>query len=310
MTILFHIHLYLRLENMKYCKLLYIALGSILAISTYAAPIVQGQPENMNSYPVAQNNGQQAAAMQVESSANEPADLVNTVTQLQQQVRGLQGQLEVQAHQIDQLTQAQKNIYLQLENKSPANSAINGAAAALTTATVATATTPKNNDGVSVKPNATTSTASTKAASATAAGTTAAATTTSSTDDKQKAIYDGAYELITKQQYSDASVGMSNYLSQYPKGDYAANAHYWLGEIGLVGGDLNSAQTHFQAVVTQFPSSPKIADAQLKLGYIYYQQGKWAEARQTLESLIKQHPNTSAATLATQRLQDMTQQGV
>ncbi len=293
---------------MKYCKLLYIALGSILAISIYAAPIVQGQPENMTSYPVAQNNGPQAAAMQVESSANEPADLVNTVTQLQQQIRGLQGQLEVQAHQIDQLTQAQKNIYLQLENKSPANSAINGAAAALTTATVATAATPKNNDGVSVKPNVTPTTAASKAAPAAASGTTAA--TATSTDDKQKAIYDGAYELITKQQYSDASVGMSNYLSQYPKGDYAANAHYWLGEIGLVGGDLNSAQTHFQAVVTQFPSSPKVSDAQLKLGYIYYQQGKWALARQTLESLIKQYPNTSAATLATQRLQDMTQQGV
>jgi tol-pal system protein YbgF len=259
----------------------------------------------MTSYPVAQNNGQQAAAMQVESSVNEPADLVNTITQLQQQVRGLQGQLEVQAHQIDQLTQAQKNIYLQLENKSPANSAINGAAAALTTATVAATTaTSKNDDGVSVKPNAT---ATSKAA---LVGTTAAAATTTGTDDKQKAIYDGAYELITKQQYSDASVGLSNYLSQYPKGDYAANAHYWLGEIGLVSGDLNSAQTHFQAVVTQFPSSPKISDAQLKLGYIYYQQGKWALARQTLESLIKQHPNTSAATLATQRLQDMTQQGV
>ena len=293
---------------MKYCKLLYIALGSILAISIYAAPIVQGQPENMTSYPVAQNNGPQAAAMQVESSANEPTDLVNTVTQLQQQIRGLQGQLEVQAHQIDQLKQAQKNIYLQLENKSPANSAINGAAAALTTATVATAATPKNNDGVSVKPNVTPTTAASKAAPAAAAGTTAV--TATSTDDKQKAIYDGAYELITKQQYSDASVGMSNYLSQYPKGDYAANAHYWLGEIGLVGGDLNSAQTHFQAVVTQFPSSPKVSDAQLKLGYIYYQQGKWALARQTLESLIKQYPNTSAATLATQRLQDMTQQGV
>ncbi len=294
---------------MKYYKLLCTTLGCILAISAYAAPIVQGQSENITSYPVMQNNGQQAAAMQVESSANEPADLVNTVTQLQQQVRRLQGQLEVQSHQIDQLTQAQKNIYLQLENKSPANSAINGAATALTTATVTT-TIPQNNDGVSVKPTVTSNAVSSKAAPAAAVGTTAAAATTSSTDDKQKAIYDGAYELITKQQYSDASAGMSNYLSQYPKGDYAANAHYWLGEIGLVGGDLNSAQTHFQAVVTQFPSSPKISDAQLKLGYIYYQQGKWAEARQILEALVKQYPNTSAATLATQRLQDMTQQGV
>ncbi len=292
---------------MKYCKLLVIGLGFILAMSTYAAPIIQGQPENTSSYPLAQsNNAQQAPTMQVESSGNDPSDLVNTVTQLQQQVRGLQGQLEVQAHQIDQLTQAQKNIYLQLENRSPANAAIDSAAAALTTVTVSTATAPKNSGGVSVKPT-TSPTAATKPAAA--ANATAASTTTSN-DGKQKALYDQGYQLITKQQYSEASVVMNDYLTQYPKGDYAANAHYWLGEIGLVGGDLNSAQTHFQAVVTQFSNSPKVSDAELKLGYIYYQQGKWALARQTLQSLIEQYPNTSAATLATQRLQDMNQQGV
>lgn len=294
---------------MKHGQLLSIVLGFTLAVVSYAAPIIQGQPETMNSYPLAQNNnGQQAPTMQVESSSNDPSDLVNTVTQLQQQVRSLQGQLEVQAHQIDQLTQAQKNIYLQLENRSPTNAAIDNAAAALTTVTVSTATAPKSNDGVSVKPT-TSPTAATTTAKSAAAGATAASPTTSN-NDKQKALYDQGYQLITKQQYSEASVAMNDYLTQYPKGDYAANAHYWLGEIGLVGGDLNGAQSHFQSVVTQFPTSPKISDAELKLGYIYYQQGKWALARQTLQSLIQQYPNSSAATLATQRLQDMNQQGV
>lgn len=299
---------------MKFYQLLAITLGFSLTLSTYAAPIVQGQPENLTAYSAPQNNtALQAPAMQVESSANEPTDLVNTVTQLQQQVRNLQGQLEVQAHQIDQLTQAQKNIYLQLENKSPTNAAIDTAAAALTTVTVSTATAPKNNEGISVKPTATTTpsaTTPTPAPAAAGASTAAAASTTGSNDEKQKALYDQGYQFITKQQYSEASNSMNEYLTQYPKGDYAANAHYWLGEIGLVSGDLNSAQTHFQAVVTQFPNNPKVSDAQLKLGYIYYQQGKWALARQTLQSLVQQYPNTSAATLATQRLQDMNQQGV
>jgi tol-pal system protein YbgF len=286
---------------MKYCKLLYIALSLTLAIFADAAPIVQGQPENITapSYPVVQNNTQQAPTMQVESNNTPPADLVNTITQLQQQVRGLQGQLEVQAHQIDQLTQSQRNLYLQLENKTPANAAIDSAAAALTTVTVTPAATPKNNDGISVKPTSSSTAVPKPVASA-----------TTNNDSKQKALYDQGYQLITKQQYSDASIVMKDYLTQYPKGDNAASAHYWLGEIGLVGGDLNSAQTHFQAVVTQFPNSSKVSDAELKLGYIYYQQGKWALARQTLQSLIQQYPNTSAATLATQRLQDMNKQGV
>ncbi len=289
---------------MKRYTLSSIALGFSLVSAIYAAPVVQGQPQNMPSYPLVQNSNEpQAVTMQVQSSNNDPSDLVNTITQLQQQVRGLQGQLEVQAHQIDQLTQAQRNIYLQLDNKSPSTAAINSAATALTTVTVNTVPTAAKNEGLSVKPTASTSSKPIVPAVANTA-------TTSSNDDQQKAIYDGAYQLITKQQYSDASIGMTDYLNQYPKGYYAANAHYWLGEIGLVSGDLNSAQTHFQAVVTQFPGTPKVSDAQLKLGYIYYQQGKWALARETLQSLIQQYPNTSAATLATQRLKDMTQQGV
>lgn len=284
-------------------KLLCTALGLAITVPLFAAPIVVGQPET-GAYPLAQtNNAQSAPTMQVQTSTD-ATDMVNTVTQLQQQVRDLQGQLEVQGHQIDQLTQAQKNIYLQLGDRAPADAAINAAAANLTTVTVNTATPKAKTGGVSVKP------LTQSATPAAASGATAAASTKSSNDDQQKALYDHAYQLITQQQYTDASVEMSSYLTQYPNGAYAANAHYWLGEIGLVSGDLNSAQTHFQAVATQFPNTPKVSDAELKLGYIYYQQGKWALARQTLESLVQQYPNTSAATLATQRLQDMTKQGV
>ena len=295
-------------------KLLCTALGFVVAVPLLAAPIVEGQPET-GGYPLAQNNAAQSAAMmQVQTSNTDPSDLVNTVTQLQQQVRDLEGRLEVQAHQIDQLTQAQKNIYLQLGNRSAADTAIDAAAANLTTVTVNTAAPkPTKSEGVSVKPVASTAATTPVAAttaSATNTNTAVVAATKSNNDDQQKALYDKAYQAITQQQYTDASVEMNSYLSQYPNGYYAANAHYWLGEIGLVGGDLGSAQTHFQAVVTQFPNTPKVSDAQLKLGYIYYQQGKWALARQTLQSLVQQYPNTSAATLATQRLEDMTKQGV
>lgn len=280
----------------------------------WAAPIIEGQPVQNTNGALAQMTpvSQAAPTMQVQTSSADSSDLLNTVTQLQQQVRNLEGRLEMQAHQIDQLTQAQKNMYLQLGNKPTDNSSISAAATDLTTVTVNTANAKLSTDGVSVKPSTTATATNTKVA---ATGTTAAVATpkttnNSNSDAQQKALYDRAYQDITQQQYTNASIEMNTYLTQYPNGTYAASAHYWLGEIGLVSGDLNSAQTHFQAVASQFPNTPKVPDAQLKLGYIYYQQGKWASARQTLESLVQQYPNTSAATLATQRLQDMAKQGV
>ena len=196
-----------------------------------------------------------------------------------------------------------------MRQKSPGNAAVDSAATALTNIAVDSAKpapTPKPAQGVNVNPNVNAAAASSAEATTTAV----AATSNNADDDKQKQLYNQAYQAISSQHYTDANVEMTDYLNQYPKGTYAANAHYWLGEIGLVGGNLDGAQGHFQAVINQFSTSPKVPDAELKLGYIYYQQGKWANARQTLQGLVQQYPNTSAANLATQRLQDMTRQGV
>ncbi len=278
-----------------------ILLLSLLTSSIFAAPVEEGVPDSNSSYSVAQNNNS-AMQMQVETN-NNPDDLQNTVTQLQQQVRDLQGQLELQAHQIDQLREAQKNIFLQLENKSPANlaseTAVSAAAEAVTQISQTTPVTahPKPaaapEASVNVNPIAA-----------------AAPAVTTQSDPKQKELYDRAYQAISAQQYSDASIEMQDYLTQYPMGEYAANAHYWMGEISLVGGDLNKAELHFKAIPSQFPQSSKVPDADLKLGYIYYQQGKWAIARDTLQKLVSNYPNSSASVLAKQRIQEMNVQGV
>ena len=75
-------------------------------------------------------------------------------------------------------------------------------------------------------------------------------------------------------------------------------------------GDLKSALAAFERVVKESPAHQKAADAELKMGYIYYDQKNYTRARETLNRVKAQFPGTQAATLAEQRLKRMQSEGV
>jgi TolA-binding protein len=52
-----------------------------------------------------------------------------------------------------------------------------------------------------------------------------------------------------------------------------------------------------------------VPDAQLKMGYIHYEQGNWVAAREQLQSLVQRFPDSTAARLANERLQRMSREG-
>src|SRR5207237_167792 len=98
-------------------------------------------------------------------------------------------------------------------------------------------------------------------------------------------------------------------LQKYPTGQFAANAHYWLGELyGLVNKNDQSA-SEFATVVKLYPDSPKVSDAQLKLGLIYVAQFKWAEAKTVFKKVVSRYPGTSTARLASEQLKQIKQSG-
>jgi len=125
----------------------------------------------------------------------------------------------------------------------------------------------------------------------------------------QQHLYQKAYDAISQRRYSEGKTELQMYLQQYPQGEYAVNAHYWLGEINLMGGDLGESEKEFKTVLQDYPHSPKAIDASLKLGFMAYDGEAWAQAKQYFQQVLTQAPNTAAAQLAEQRLQEMKQTG-
>ncbi len=194
-------------------------------------------------------------------------DPIGQVHRLQTEVERLRGQIEVQEHNLKQLTEQVKTQYQDLSKRqdNPPEKA-----------------TTENKTSSSPK--------------------TTAATSTQKNDPNEKQAYDTAISLLKKRDYVRANTDLQRYLEDYPDGQYTASAHYWLGEIYSYQGQPDLAIKEYKTVVTKFPNDTKVPDALLKLGFAYDDAGDKEKAVSPLKRVVKDFPNTETAQLASERL--------
>ena len=197
-------------------------------------------------------------------------ELLNKIQGLQQDIQELRGQLELQTHDLKILQQQQVDFYKDLDSRIHNKSE---------------ATTPS--------PNAATLDVDTTAQPAAKPEPIAT----------HRARTNPADEQINY--LEEALPAMQAFVSKYPQGGYTANAHYWIGELYMVKKNYQEAIKHFEVVLQQFPSSSKTSASMLKIGYALSAAGELSAARQRLQSVVKQYPDTHAAQLALAKLESI-----
>ncbi len=117
--------------------------------------------------------------------------------------------------------------------------------------------------------------------------------------------YQAAFDLISARRYEDAGAAFQTFLTQFPTSPLADNAQYWLAETYYVRGQFEEALPEFRKVLEQYPQSAKLPDALLKVGYCQIELGDRNAARTSLQEVMRQFPDTTAARLASQRLSSL-----
>jgi tol-pal system protein YbgF len=117
--------------------------------------------------------------------------------------------------------------------------------------------------------------------------------------------YSTAFNLIKDKKYSEAIVGLEDYLREFPQGHYLSNAHYWLGELFILSGNHVRAQEEFNILIDKYSFSDKVPDALFKLGILAYDESKFEEASQHWQRVKNQYPDSAAARLAITRLEQL-----
>lgn len=121
--------------------------------------------------------------------------------------------------------------------------------------------------------------------------------------------YQAALEMIKEQHYDEAEAAFKQFLVSFPDSQMADNAQYWLAESYYVTGRFDQALKAFTTVVSDYPRSRKVPDALLKMGFCSYELKRWDDARTSLGRVQADFADTTAARLAEQRLQRMTEEG-
>ena len=74
-------------------------------------------------------------------------------------------------------------------------------------------------------------------------------------------------------------------------------------------GKNDQALSEFSIVVKSYSSSPRVSDAQLKVGLIYAAQVKWSDAKSAFKKVINQYPGSASAKLAAIQLKQIKDAG-
>ncbi len=267
------------------------------------------------------------------------SDLLFRINDLQQEVRELRGMVENQAYEIDRLRTSQREQFLDLDNR------LNDVAttSAARNLGYADGNRPRlgpinNNGGFDNTPSdgtvdtGTSTGPSTDSLPATDsqplvqrpevrepvdAGLTTSTLDSDSIDaptvrvdpETEKRAYEIAFEALKQGRYAESARLFSSFLRQFPDGEYADNAQYWLGESYYVTQNHKIALDAFKVLISRFPQSSKLPDAKLKLGFTYYELKQWQDAESLLRDVIDNYPGTTVARLAQNRLNAMRIEG-
>lgn len=115
--------------------------------------------------------------------------------------------------------------------------------------------------------------------------------------------YRSAYSMVRGQQFDQAVDAFQQFLRNYPDGKYAANAHYWLGELYLVidPPDLESSRQAFTLLLDRYPDNPKAPDAMYKLGKVQFLKGNREKSKEYLDRVISEYGNTNSSAVKLSR---------
>ncbi len=229
-------------------------------------------------------------------SSNVVYEVLGRMEQMQQDLQMLRGTVEEQAQMIQDLQNRQKNIYADLDQRIQKLQSVALNAAGQNGLTDTSVSDPAQQQVVNYPVPDVGSSQTTSESHETASVMTPS-------DEKER--YNTAYQLLMNGHNSKAIEAFNELIQQFPTGEYADNAQYWLGEAYKINNDNQAAKQAFLMVVQNYVNSPKIPDALYKLGLIEYEQKNMAAARDYFVRVKESYSDSGAAHLAGRKLQEM-----
>lgn len=211
------------------------------------------------------STGQAASPSSASSREGDAAVVVfEQLQQFQSQIEALTGRVEQLEHALRQSSEQQRVQYLDLDGRI--NALKQAPVAAAPDAPVEAGTNPESPQAA----------------------------------DAGQASYDKAQALVRERRFDEALKAFEQHLKQYPRGELAPQAMYWLGELWLAVAtrDAPKAGRYFYRVYNEYPKHARAPAAMYRHALVQCETEEAVKGRATLNRLIVQYPGSPDAKLA------------
>ncbi len=131
-----------------------------------------------------------------------------------------------------------------------------------------------------------------------------------------KELFDKAMVALKKGRFDVARLDLQTMLNTYPDSEYRMRAKLAVGDTWFKEGGtaaLTQAEAEYKDFITFFPNAPEAAEAQMKVGDIYYQQMEKPDrdfnnainAEKEYRNMINMFPDSTLVPRAKQKLRDV-----
>ncbi len=118
---------------------------------------------------------------------------------------------------------------------------------------------------------------------------------------EQQAYQDAIDLILKKRDVTGAINALTKFREDYPNSTFTPNAYYWLGQLYFAKMEDDKAISSFESVLT-FKDSNKRADALVKLGELEARNNHNDKAKAHYEQVIKEYPDSASAKAAKSKL--------
>jgi outer membrane protein assembly factor BamD len=136
------------------------------------------------------------------------------------------------------------------------------------------------------------------------------------TQQPDKILYDKAMLMMKKGRYDVARLDLQTLLNTYSDSEYAMRAKLAVGDTWYKEGGtaaLAQAESEYKDFITFFPNTPEAAEAQMKVGDIYFQQMQKPDrdpqnaehAEEEYRKMLEDFPDSSLVPRAKQKLREV-----
>ena len=114
--------------------------------------------------------------------------------------------------------------------------------------------------------------------------------------------YDDALAIFRQGDFAAAASVFSDFNKRFPRSGYGVPALFWLGNAQYANRDYKEAIKNFNALLTRAPNHLRAAESLLSVANCQLELKDTKAARKTLADVVKNYPQSEAASAATERL--------